>query len=80
MVHQNFTWNPNVGKNHEMIFLSIKEYINWKHQLPISPTTIERSLQPPIYRLQPEGISNSLIYLLEQEGGYNPLSMPIQPP
>ena len=56
-VHQNFTWKLNAGKNHKMIFLFIKEYIHWKHQLPISPATIGRRLQPLIYRLQPKGIS-----------------------
>jgi hypothetical protein len=59
-----------------MIFLFIKEYIHWKQQLPISPATIGRRLQPPIYRLQPKGSSNSLIYWLQSKGGYNPLSLP----
>jgi hypothetical protein len=61
-IHRIFTWKPNVGKNHRMIFLFVKEYIHWKHQLPISPATTGRRLQHPIYRLQLEGSSNSLIY------------------
>jgi hypothetical protein len=64
------------GRKPHNVFLFIKEYIHWKHQLPISLATTGRRLQPPIYRLQPEGSSNSLIYRLQPEGGYNPLSLP----
>jgi hypothetical protein len=79
-VYQNFTGKPNVGENHIMIFLFITEYIHWKHQLPISLATTGRRLQPPVYRLQPEGSYNSLIFWLQLEGGYNPFFSPIQPP
>jgi hypothetical protein len=64
------------GRKPHNDFLIVKEYIHWKHQLPISPATTGRRLQPPIYRLQPEGSSNSLIFWLQLEGGYNPLSLP----
>jgi hypothetical protein len=59
-----------------MIFLFVKEYIHWKRQLPISLATTGRRLQPPIYKLQPEGSSNSLILWLQLEGGYKLLSLP----
>ena len=37
------------------------------------PAATGRRLWHPIFRLQPEGISNSPILLLQPEGGYNPL-------
>jgi hypothetical protein len=69
-------WKSNVGKKRIMVFLFVKYYIHSKHQIPISPYTTGMRLQPPIYRLQPEGSSNSLIFWLQPEGGYNPLSFP----
>jgi hypothetical protein len=68
-IHHNFMWKSNAGENHRMLFLFIKEYIHWKHQLPISPYTTRMRLQPPIYNMQPEGSSNFLIYWLQLEGG-----------
>jgi hypothetical protein len=51
-------------ENHKMIsYIYIYIYIYIiprKHQLPNSPAATERRLQPPIYRLQPEGRYNSL--------------------
>jgi hypothetical protein len=75
IVHQYFMWKPNAGENRRMFLLFIKEYIHRKQQHPISPATTGRRLQPPIYRLQPKGSSNSLIYQLQSERGYNPLSL-----
>jgi hypothetical protein len=77
-----------MGENHIMIFLYIKEYIHWKHQLSNSSTVTGRRLQPPIYRLQPEGSYNSLNSLASGDynslnslasGGYNPLILRLQP-
>jgi hypothetical protein len=49
-----------MGENHIMLSYIYQEYIHRKHQLPNSPTPTGRRLQPPIYRLQPEGSYNSL--------------------
>jgi hypothetical protein len=67
-----------MGENHGMLSYISKEYIHWKHQLPNSPAPTRRRLQPPIYRLQPEGSYNSLIFLLQLEGGSNPLVYRLQ--
>jgi hypothetical protein len=82
--------NPN-GRKPQNAFLYIsKDYIHRKHQLPNSPAPTGRRLQPPIYRLQPEGSYNSLnspattrrrlqpprFSILQPEGGYDPLSLP----
>jgi hypothetical protein len=69
LVQHNFTWKPNAGKNHIILFLFIKECIHWKHQVPIYPATNGRMIQPPIYRMKSEGSSNFLIYQLQPEGG-----------
>jgi hypothetical protein len=76
-----------------MISYIYQEFIHRKHQLPNSPAATGRRLQPPIYRLQPEGSYNSLNSLaptrrrlqppefsrLQPEGGYNHLVLRIQP-
>jgi hypothetical protein len=62
-----------MGENHIMLSYISKYYIHRKHQLPNSPAPTGRRLQPPIYRLQPEGSYNSLILQLQLEGGSNPL-------
>jgi hypothetical protein len=49
-----------MGENHRMLSYISKDYIHRKHQLPNSPAPTGRRLQPPIYRLQPEGSYNSL--------------------
>jgi hypothetical protein len=49
-----------MGENHGMLSYISKYYIHRKHQLPNSPAPTGRRLQPPIYRLQPEGSYNSL--------------------
>jgi hypothetical protein len=82
-VHQNLRGNPN-GRKPQNAFLYIKDYIHWKHQLPNSPATTRRRLQPPIYRLQLEGSYNSLnslaptplILRLQPEGSSNSLCSP----
>jgi hypothetical protein len=63
-----------MGENHKMLSYIYQEYIHWKHQLPNSPAKTGRRLQPPIYRLQPEGSYNSLNFLAQLEGGYNPMN------
>jgi hypothetical protein len=49
-----------MGENHRMLSYISKDYIHRKHQLPNSPTPTGRRIQPPIYKLQPEGSYNSL--------------------
>jgi hypothetical protein len=49
-----------MGENHIMLSYIYQEFIHRKHQLPNSPAATGRRLQPPIYRLQPEGSYNSL--------------------
>jgi hypothetical protein len=71
--------NPNGRKPHNDFLICQKKYIHRKHQLPNSPAPTGRRLQPPIYRLQPEGSYNSLIYQLQLEGGSNPLVYRLQP-
>ena len=34
-------WKPNVGENHEIIFLYVKELHSRKHQLPILQLQLE---------------------------------------
>jgi len=55
-----FTWKPKWEKTMECFLIYCQEYIHWKHQLPNSLDTTRRSIQPSIYRLQPEGSYNSL--------------------
>jgi hypothetical protein len=88
-VHKRFLrGNPN-GRKPQNAFLYIKDYIHRKHQLPNSPAPTGRRLQPPIYRLQPEGSYNSLnspaptgrrlqppIYRLQPEGSSNSMYSP----
>jgi hypothetical protein len=76
-----FTWKPNVGENHIIFFLYVfKNYIHWKHQLPLfSSCNWKEAPTPYIFRLQPEGSSNSPILWLQPEGGYNPLCSRLQP-
>jgi hypothetical protein len=52
-----------MGENYEMLSYLYKEFIHRKHQLPNSLDAIGRRLQPPIYRLQPEGSYKSLYSL-----------------
>ena len=40
---------------------------------------LEGGYNPSIYRLQPEGSSNSIVLQLQLEGGYNPLIYKLQP-
>jgi hypothetical protein len=49
-----------MGENHIMLSYIYQNYINRKQQLPNSLAPIGRRLQPPIYRLQPEGSYNFL--------------------
>jgi hypothetical protein len=58
-----FTWKKKWEKTTKCFLIYFQEYIHWKHQLPNSTATIERRIQPPIYRLQPKGSYNSLNYL-----------------
>jgi hypothetical protein len=62
-------------KPHNGFFLYVfKNYIHWKHQLPLfSSCNWKEALTPYIFRLQPEGSSNSPILWLQPEGGYNSL-------
>jgi hypothetical protein len=59
IIKQNLHGNPNGRKQHND-FLYIKYYIHRNRQLPNSPSPTRRRFQPPIYRLQLEGIYNSL--------------------
>jgi hypothetical protein len=82
-----------MGENHIMLSYIYQEFIHRKHQLPNSPVATGRRLQPPIYRLQPEGSYNSLnslgsnqkeattpwVLRLQPEGGYNHLVLRLQP-
>jgi hypothetical protein len=52
-----------MGENHIMISYIYQEFIHRKNQLPNSPATSGRRLQPPIYKLQPKGSYNSMNYL-----------------
>ena len=68
-----------MGENHQMFSYIYQEYIHRKHQLPNSPAPTGRRLQPPIYRIQPEGSYNSLNSpvttgrRIQPEGSFNSL-------
>jgi hypothetical protein len=67
-------WKPNVGENHIIIFLYVfKNYIQGSTNFQFSISNWKEALTPYIFRLQPEGSSNSPILWLQPEGGYNPL-------
>jgi hypothetical protein len=61
-----------MGEHHGMISYIYQEFIHRKDQLTNSPSKTGRRIQPPILRLQHEGIYNSLILWIQPEGGYNP--------
>ena len=84
-------WKPKSGENHGMLFLYVlKNYIHWKHQLPLFSAATGRRLQPPSfsgYNLrkaltpqisgynQKEATTPNVLWL-QLEGGYNHLSLP----
>jgi hypothetical protein len=83
--------NPNREKTTECFFLYVlKNYIHWKHQLPLFSAATGRRLQPPSfsgYNLkeaptpqfsgynQKEATTPYVLWL-QPEGGYNHLSLP----
>ena len=76
-LHQKFTWKPNAGKNHIIFFLYVRRntftgitiFLTFQLQLEVV-------YNPLVFRLQPEGRSNSLILWNQLEGGYNPIFLP----
>jgi hypothetical protein len=87
-----FTWKPNVGENHIMFFLYVKNYIQGSTKFQFSAPT-GRRLQPPsflgsnlkeaptpwVLQLQSEGGYNHLVLRLQPEGSSNSLILQHQP-
>jgi hypothetical protein len=71
-----FTWKPNVGENHKILFLYVKNYIQGSTNFQFSSSNWKEAPTPWFLRLQNQGSSKSLILWLQPEGGYNPLGSP----
>ena len=85
-----FMWKPNVGENHEMIFLYVKNFIQGRTKFLCFLAATGRRLQPPSFlgynpRESPtpqfsgynqKEDTTPYVLRLQLEGGYNHLSLP----
>jgi hypothetical protein len=78
IIHHNLCGNPN-GRKPRNGFLIYQRIHSLEAQLPNSPAATGRRLQPPIYRLQPEGSYNSLNFLAPTRRRLQPPDFRIQP-
>ena len=82
-LHHILRGNPSPGgkTTESFIIIIIQQQLEGGNNPLITMTSIlqlklEGGYNPLIYRLHPEGSSNSLVLQLQPEGGYNPLPLP----